>query len=30
VVYKVTVELDQQPQGLLWGMSTDVKIQGQE
>ena len=27
VVYKVIVELDKQPQGLLWGMSADVKIQ---
>src|SRR5215216_7474614 len=27
VVFKVTVELDQQPQGLLWGMSADVQIQ---
>ena len=27
VVYTVTIELDQQPQGLLWGMSADVKIQ---
>lgn len=27
VVYKVTVELDQQPEGLLWGMSADVKIE---
>src|SRR5215207_5407270 len=30
VVYKVTVELDQQPQGLLWGMSADVQIQTAE
>jgi HlyD family secretion protein len=27
VVFKVTIELDQQPQGLLWGMSADVQIQ---
>src|SRR5215213_6177724 len=27
VVYKVTIELDQQPQGLLWGMSADVQIE---
>ena len=27
VVYTVTVELDEQPQGLRWGMSADVKIQ---
>lgn len=26
VVYKVTIEFDQQPAGLLWGMSADVKI----
>lgn len=26
VVYKVTVELDTQPSGLLWGMTTDVRI----
>ena len=26
VVYKVTIELDEQPEGLLWGMSADVKI----
>jgi len=26
VVYKVTIELDEQPQGLLWGMSANVKI----
>jgi RND family efflux transporter MFP subunit len=26
VVFKVTVELDQQPGGLLWGMSADVDI----
>jgi len=27
VVFKVTIELDKQPQGLLWGMSADVQIQ---
>ena len=27
VVYKVTVELDDQPEGLLWGMSADVEIE---
>jgi len=27
VVYKVTIRLDSQPQGLLWGMTTDVTIQ---
>jgi multidrug efflux pump subunit AcrA (membrane-fusion protein) len=27
VVFKVTIALDQQPQGLLWGMSADVQIQ---
>lgn len=26
VVYKVTIDFDQQPEGLLWGMSTDVEI----
>jgi HlyD family secretion protein len=26
VVYKVTLELDRQPEGLLWGMSADVEI----
>jgi RND family efflux transporter MFP subunit len=26
VVYKVTIELDEQPSGLLWGMSADVVI----
>ena len=26
VVYKVTIELDTQPQGLYWGMSADVAI----
>jgi len=27
VVFKVTVDLNEQPQGLLWGMSSDVKIE---
>lgn len=27
VVYKVTIQLDDQPEGLLWGMSADVEIQ---
>ncbi|MCI0555323.1 MAG: efflux RND transporter periplasmic adaptor subunit [Anaerolineae bacterium] len=27
VVYTVTIDLDEQPQGLLWGMSADVQIQ---
>lgn len=27
VVYKVTIELDKQPKGLLWGMSADVQIE---
>jgi hypothetical protein len=26
VVYKVTIEFDSQPAGLLWGMSTNVRI----
>ena len=26
-VYKVTIELDTQPEGLRWGMSADVEIQ---
>jgi membrane fusion protein (multidrug efflux system) len=30
VVYKVTIELDEQPEGLRWGMSTDVTILTQE
>jgi len=30
VVYKVTIELDKQPQGLLWGMSADVQIEAAE
>jgi HlyD family secretion protein len=27
VVFKVTIGLDEQPQGLYWGMSADVEIQ---
>lgn len=27
VVFTVTIELDEQPKGLLWGMSADVEIQ---
>jgi RND family efflux transporter MFP subunit len=27
VVYKATIELDSQPQGLMWGMTADVQIQ---
>lgn len=27
VVFKVTIDLDQQPKGLLWGMSADVNIE---
>jgi RND family efflux transporter MFP subunit len=27
VVFKVTIDLDEQPQGLLWGMSADVNIE---
>jgi HlyD family secretion protein len=27
VVFTVTVDLDEQPQGLLWGMSADVTIE---
>ncbi|HET9912638.1 MAG TPA: efflux RND transporter periplasmic adaptor subunit [Anaerolineales bacterium] len=27
VVFKVTIDLGKQPQGLLWGMSADVKIE---
>jgi RND family efflux transporter MFP subunit len=30
VVYKVTIKLNDQPEGLRWGMSTDVTIQAQE
>lgn len=30
VVFKVTIELDNQPQGLLWGMSADVQIEAAE
>lgn len=29
VVYTVTVELDEQPSGLMWGMSADVEIIGE-
>ena len=29
VVFKVTVELDEQPKSLLWGMSTDIEINTQ-
>jgi multidrug resistance efflux pump len=27
VVFKVTIDLDEKPQGLLWGMSADVNIE---
>ena len=30
VVYKVTIALDKQPKGLLWGMSADAEIQTAE
>lgn len=30
VVFKVTVDLDQQPTGLLWGMSADVQIETEQ
>ncbi|CAG1016938.1 Macrolide export protein MacA [Anaerolineales bacterium] len=30
VVFKVTIELDSQPEGLRWGMSADVSVQAQE
>ena len=30
VVYKVTVALDEQPEGLRWGMSADVTIQTEQ
>jgi HlyD family secretion protein len=30
VVYKVTIALDKQPEGLLWGMSADAEIQTAE
>jgi RND family efflux transporter MFP subunit len=30
VVYTVTIELDTQPKGLLWGMSADVQIEAAE
>jgi HlyD family secretion protein len=26
VVFKVTIELDEQPEGLRWGMSADVNL----
>jgi multidrug efflux pump subunit AcrA (membrane-fusion protein) len=29
VVYPVTIELDEQPEGLLWGMTAEVEIQTQ-
>lgn len=29
VVYPVTIELDEQPDGLLWGMSAEVEIQAE-
>lgn len=29
VVFKVTIELDEQPEGLRWGMSADVKIESE-
>ena len=30
VVYTVTIELDEQPEGLRWGMSTEVEIQTEQ
>jgi len=30
VVFKVTIDLDEQPQGLLWGMTAEVEIQSGE
>jgi len=30
VFFKVTVQLEEQPSGLLWGMSTDVEIQTEQ
>lgn len=30
VTYKVTIELDKQPAGLLWGMSAEVEIQTEQ
>jgi multidrug resistance efflux pump len=30
VVYEVTLEFDTQPQGLLWGMTTEVRIDAGE
>lgn len=29
VVYTVTIQFDEQPQGLMWGMSADVQIQAE-
>jgi HlyD family secretion protein len=29
VVFKVTIKLDDQPEGLRWGMSADVKIEAE-
>ena len=29
MVFKVTIELDQQPDGLLWGMTGEVEIASQ-
>jgi HlyD family secretion protein len=29
VTYKVTIELDEQPAGLRWGMSAEVEIQAE-
>jgi HlyD family secretion protein len=30
VVYKVTIALDEQPEGLRWGMSADISIQTED
>jgi hypothetical protein len=30
VVFKVTIQLDDQPNDLLWGMSADVEIQTEQ
>ena len=30
VVYTVVIELDEQPEGLRWGMSVEVEISGEE
>jgi HlyD family secretion protein len=30
VVFRVTIELDEQPEGLRWGMSADVEIQAEQ